>query len=269
MHRHTKKFLLKIFTLSTFIVILFNIWDNLLNASISTTKNTQNKLIFRKANNNWLGKTWVAIATNIGTNHQEGGKLEDSIYKEILSIEEAIWNNASQTEEIIWDNMTLIKEYLSILKTDPKVIIDSSYDKSATLNAYVDQLEFRYKNWVLNQKNLIKQRDIFIASMTNSASEIENLKSKIWTDFTNSNINGSLENIDSYLELKQKFNFAKIYVTYINQFLNQYSFLNTYSRDLASVLIANKDAIIRDAYVVIPKAWWLEALKKFDLIYEQ
>jgi hypothetical protein len=26
---------------------------------------------------------------------------------------------------------------------------------------------------------------------------------------------------------------------------------------------------VRDAYVVIPKAWWLEALKQFDLIYEQ
>jgi hypothetical protein len=58
-------------------------------------------------------------------------------------------------------------------------------------------------------------------------------------------------------------------VTYINQFLNQYNFLNNYARDLAWVLVANKDAIIRDAYVVIPKTGWIEALKKFDLIYEQ
>ena len=269
MHRHTKKFLLKIFTLSTFIVLLFNIWDNLLNASISSTKSTQNKLTFKKANNNWLGKTWVAIATNIWTNHKESDKLASSIYKEILSIEEALSGDASQSADIIWDNMNTIKEYLSILKTDPKVIINSTYDKSSTLNAYVDQLEFRYKNWVSNQKNLIKQRDIFIASMTNSANEIESLKSKISLDFGNSNVNGSLENIDTYLELKQKFNFAKIYVTYINQFLNQYNFLNNYARDLAWVLVANKDAIIRDAYVVIPKTGWIEALKKFDLIYEQ
>jgi hypothetical protein len=150
--------------------------------------------------------------------------------------------------------MILIKEYLNVLKTDPKEIINSSYDKSATLTAYVDQLEFRYKNGLNNQKNLIKQREVFINSMTESNTQIENLKSKIGTDFEGSDIKGSLENINKYLELKQKFNFAKIYVTYINHFLNQYNFLNKYSRDLASVLVANKDAIVRDAYVVIPKA---------------
>jgi hypothetical protein len=90
--------------------------------------------------------------------------------------------------------------------------------------------------------------------MSHANSEIENLKSKIALDFESSNVDGTLENIDTYVELKQKFNFAKIYVTYINHFLNQYNFLNNYARDLASVLVANKDAIIRDAYVVIPKA---------------
>ena len=57
--------------------------------------------------------------------------------------------------------MNTIKEYLSILKTDPKVIINSTYDKSSTLNAYVDQLEFRYKKLSFKSKKPYKTKRYF------------------------------------------------------------------------------------------------------------
>jgi hypothetical protein len=41
--------------------------------------------------------------------------------------------------------MIIIKEYLNILKTDPKELINSSYDKYSMLNSYIDALEYRYK----------------------------------------------------------------------------------------------------------------------------
>jgi hypothetical protein len=103
------------------------------------------------------------------------------------------------------------------------------------------------------QKNIIKQRDVFINSINAASNEISNLKIKIANDFKNGDSKGSLENIDKYLELNQKLNFAKIYISYINHFIDQYNFLNNYSKNLAEVLISNRDAIIKDSYVVVPK----------------
>jgi hypothetical protein len=41
--------------------------------------------------------------------------------------------------------MIVLNEYLNILKTDIKGLLDSSNDRSSTLNAFIDQLEYRYK----------------------------------------------------------------------------------------------------------------------------
>jgi hypothetical protein len=87
--------------------------------------------------------------------------------------------------------------------------------------------------------------------MNSANSQIEILKIKIENDFKNSDSKSSLENIDEYLKLKEEYYYAKTYIIYINHFLAQYNFLNNYSKDLASLLINNKDAIIKDAFVVI------------------
>ena len=211
---------------------------------------------------------WVAISTNIWTSYSQINSLPATIYKEIFSVSDLIENNNTKNE-LIWNNMIIIKEYLNVLKTDIKSLINVSYNKTELLNAYIDQLEFRYTNWIENQKTLTKQKEVFIESANAANTKIETLKLKIANDFTNSNSQASLENIDEYLRLKQEYNYAKTYIIYINHFLNQYNFLNKYSKDLASVLINNKEAIIKDAYVVITDAWWIEALKDFNLIFEK
>jgi hypothetical protein len=71
-------------------------------------------------------------------------------------------------------------------------------------------------------------------------------------DFKNSDSEGSLENINNYLELKNEYNNARVYISYIDKFLIQYNFLNNYNKNLATVLIKNKEAILKDAYLVIP-----------------
>jgi hypothetical protein len=40
--------------------------------------------------------------------------------------------------------MVSIEEYKNILQTNVKQLIDSSYDKPRILNAFIDQLEYRY-----------------------------------------------------------------------------------------------------------------------------
>jgi hypothetical protein len=88
--------------------------------------------------------------------------------------------------------------------------------------------------------------------MTSVNSEIELLKQKIENDFANNNSEGSLENIDKYLELKKEYYYSRTYIVYINHFLSEYNYLSNYNKVLLDTLINNKDALIKDSFVVIP-----------------
>lgn len=272
MHKNTLKFILKTFVLSIVFVIVFNIWNNLINANSKNIEwNTieNNNKNFKKVNSSWIWNVWIAITTNIWTSFKQTKEFPATIYQDIFSLSELTWSWSEAPNEIIWKNMLTINEYLNVVKIDIKQMINNSYDKEAILKAYVEQLEYRYTIWVKNQQKLVKQNNILINIMNNSESKIENLKQKISADFKKSDSSSSLENIESYVKLKKEFYLARIYSAYINQFLQQYSFLNNYAKNQATVLITNKDAIIKDAYVVIPTEWWIEALQEFNLIFTE
>jgi len=88
--------------------------------------------------------------------------------------------------------------------------------------------------------------------MVEANAQTEILKTKINTDYQKRDAAASKENINNYLEQKNKYNYARTYVIYINQFLREYALLNDYNKKLLDTLINNKTAIIKEAYVVIP-----------------
>lgn len=272
MHKNTLIFGLKIFVLSLVFIIVFNIWDNIINANTKNIKSNtieNNNKNFKKVNSSWLWNTWIAISTNVWTYFKQTQEVPATIYQEIFSLSELTWSWSEAPIELIWKNMIIINEYRNILKTDANQLINSSYDKEAILKAYVEQLEYRYTIWVKSQQLLVKQNNVLVSSMENSNSKLEILKEKISADFKKSDSASSLENIDKYLELKKEYNLAKIYINYISQFLQQYSYFNKYAKNQATNLLLNKDSIIKNAYVVIPSEWWIEALQEFDLIFTE
>ncbi len=271
MSKQINKFLAKVLLLSTLIVVVFNIWDNLINANSNKTEtlvNTENYTNFKWVNNNSLGKIWVAITTNVWIQYKKRWEIPATIYKDIFSVNEILKNQISANKELIWANMIAIEEYKNILKTNVKQLIDSSYDKPRTLDAFIDQLEYRY---TINNKNiqtLNQQKTVFTNNMTSVNSKIDSLKLKIEKDFSENNSSESLVNIDNYLELKKQYYYSRTYIVYINHFLSEYNYLNKYNKLLLDTLINNKDALIKNAYVVIPDSW-STLLKKFDLIYDE
>jgi hypothetical protein len=104
--------------------------------------------------------------------------------------------------------------------------------------------------------------------MEDNSQKIENLKEVIDTDFNSFNEEKTWNNIEKYLELRKKYYYAKTYIIFINKFINQYNTLNAYNKKLLDTIINNKDAIIKDAHVVLPDSW-NELLKKLNLIYEE
>jgi len=88
--------------------------------------------------------------------------------------------------------------------------------------------------------------------MEKSNAELEQLKQKIGNDFNNNDAEESLTNIDELLEIKRRYYFAKTYIVFINEFLKEYVLLNKYNKVLLDLLINNKEALIKDASVIIP-----------------
>ncbi len=277
MSKQINKFLAKILILSTFLVLVFNIWVNLINANSDINKTSKNNnsttlnnnsTTFKSVNNNSLWKVWVAITTNIWIQFKKRWEIPATIYKEVFSISEIISNQNTANKELIWKNMIAIEEYKNILKTNIKQLINNSFDKPRTLNAFIDQLEYRYTIWIINAKKLTEQKSIFNQNMIAINWKIEALKAKIEKDFKENNAEESLENINQYLELKKQYYYSRTYIIYINHFLSEYNYLNKYNKLLLDTLINNKDALIKNAYVVIPDSW-SSLLKKFDLIYDE
>ena len=272
---HLKKFLKKVFILSTILGIILSVWNHYYvnwfqkTSYIQENDSLENSVNFQKVNNSAMASISVAITTNIGTSHKLLNSLPASIYKDIMSIEDAMFDKQKAKDEIIAKNMIATQEYRNVLQTSIKNLIWNSINKQELLEAYISQLEFRYESAVNNYNNLIKQRELFLVSMAEADNEIEKIKVKIETDFNANDADESLENIDKYLEEKTRYYFANTYIVYINQFLWEYQYLNAYNKNLLDVLINNKDAILKDAYIIIPDNGWIEALKALDLLFEE
>ena len=169
-----------------------------------------------------------------------------------MSVQEAMFDRKKARDNIIGANMIAVQEYRNVLQTSIKNLIENALNKKDVLEAYISQLEFRYTNTNNQLKKLLEQKNIFEQQMQVSNQKVQSIKQKITVDFNNYDEDASLENIDEYLEEKQKYYFARTYIIYINQFLREYQYLNAYNKNLLDVLINNKEAIIKDAYIIIP-----------------
>jgi hypothetical protein len=76
----------------------------------------------------------------------------------VFSIGEIIANQNEVKDKIITQNMITLNEYLNVLKTDVKGVLSSSNDRASVLNAFIAQLEYRYKVANTNMKQLEAQR---------------------------------------------------------------------------------------------------------------
>ena len=274
MSRQMNKFLKKVFTLSIILVLIFNIWDNLINANTTPKNNTdtqknENKSNFKNIHTPMLWISWVAISTNVWTRFKQINELPVTIYKEVMSFEKALWNNDLAKKELIWNNMLAVQEYKNILQTSIKKLLSNSSDRQSILEAYIGQLEYRYEKWIDHEKTLLNQRAILTQAMEKSNAELEQLKQKIGNDFNNNDAEESLTNIDELLEIKRRYYFAKTYIVFINEFLKEYVLLNKYNKVLLDLLINNKEALIKDASVIIPNNGWINSLKSFWLLFDE
>lgn len=270
MYRKYNYFIIKLIVISSIFVGVFNLWNNFINANeVSTKTISENKEIYNQNNNSQIGKTWVALSTNLWLKYTKRNNANANLYSDILSINNLISNKNLLSDDLLNNHMIMTNEYLNVLKTDIKKLLDTTViDRSELLNALIEEYEYRYENAVLQISLLTEQRNIYINDMNVANSNIESIKNKMENDFNNNDAVSSKENIVSYLEEKNNYYFARVYITYIDQFLVEYQVMNNYNKKIIDTLINNKDAIIKNSYIVLPDTW-LEVLKELELIYDE
>ena len=250
-------------------VVIFNVWLAFFDKEAwkkSTSK--ENKHNYVKTTDTILSSAWVAISTNLWIRYKERSEIPATIYKDVMSVWEIIKNKGEADDNLITKNMLQIKDYLNVMRTDVKGLINKSHDKPLTLKAFISEIEYRYKNAAVSMKALEQQRWILETAIIKNDEKINSLRAKINIDFSGSNTVKTLENIDTYLELKKEYNYSKVYIIFINQFIRQYNYLNSYNKTLLDTLINNREAIIKDAYIVIPDSG-TELLEQMNIIQSE
>lgn len=260
---------IKIIMLTGIFFVLINYFWYFLNASESPNKSTNsNKEKFTSKDIDIIGNVWVAITTNIWTRYKQIQETPINTYKDIVEVWYILWNQNKAKDSLITANMVFLNEYFNILKTDIRSLLSSSNDREFALNSFIAQLEYRYKVGTENITKLISQRNELEKAFETSNNEIENLKSKIWDDFSNFNNSQTLKNIDNFLEIKKENTNVSTYIVFVNKFINYYSILNNYNKKVLDTLINNKEILVKNTQVVIPDTGW-ELLKQLKLLYTE
>jgi len=235
----------------------------------SQNVSTENKYSFESAGDTNLGTIGVAIGTKIGTRMEGSSKnVNTTVFNSVSSVPLDEREAKLIRTEMIQTNMLIIQEYLNLLRTDILTYIEKSSARERDLNTLIAQLELRFRNATISANNLRDYRDKLTTELTTIQGKIDSLKTKIDADFAAFDERSTIQNVDTYLELRKEYQRAFTDVIYINQFLRQYEFLNGYNKKLLDTLINNKEALANQSFVVIPDSG-SEFLRTFRLIYDE
>ena len=212
----------------------------------------------------------AAISTRIGIGYsQNGGNgLSESFYKQITNIWATPQEKTQIRENLITQNMLIIGEYLNLSRSDIKSLLASSSDREKTLDWYISQLELRQNNSLLSLESLEKHKAELLVYISELESAIETVKSDMENNFSNGNSTGTLENVETYFNLREQYTISFTDIVFINQFIKQHSFLTQYNVGILSTLKTNRQAIIDQTYVVVPSTG-SEYLRPLELIFNE
>lgn len=273
MNKHFLKLIWKISITTFVLVFVVGIFSSTI-SSISANDDDSKKVIktnensFQNASNPVLGKTGIALSINVWTRFKDRNELPANLYTEVLTVAELLWDWKIQRAWILAENMELIAEYRNVLKTDIKWLLHNSFDRAQMLRSIVSQFQYRHDLAVDQMRFLINQKTSLETEAKTKEASITAIKAKIQEDFAKADANSTYENIEKYIELQNENTVAKTYTVFINQMINDYAVLNNYTKELLELIVSNKDAIIKDSYVVVPSSG-LELLRDFDLLYDK
>lgn len=277
-HAH---FFQKILVLSTILSVIFYFTNSALSSDtplneskvFSEPEIIEQYAAFENIDTPVLSNVWVAIATNIGTefyssNSSWANSWASIVYDEIISLEDLENNDPKVKQSIITSNMWIIEEYYGFLNNNFKNSLEGTNNREAFLDNAINQLAYRYKNSSNSIKTLESQKQFLQNTIANSNTKIEVIKQKLGTDYAAFDSDAVIVDMDDYLAEKNLVTTANMYLVFSEKFLEQYTFLNNYNKELLDTLILNRNAIVSDSFVVIPDTGDT-TLRELDLLFEE
>lgn len=259
----TKKVLLLGIVLSFLINLIFTYVSSLGGGSSTYAAGNDGK--FQRANVPYLGSTGVAIAMNIGLHEKEKQNTPINLYAEVMPVGEMLADTGFGRKKLISSNMVAANEYLNVLRTDVNKLLDSSADREAMLESFLDQLKYRYTSTNSYLSILSAQVTELQGTVTTSDLAIENIKTSMTTAYKNLDYDKTEELINQYLAEKQKNTYARTYLVFIGKFISTYQILNNYNKVFLDTLINNKQALIKNVTVVLPDSG-TNLMKQLNLV---
>ena len=259
----TKKVLLLGIVLSFLINLIFTYVSSINGGSSTYAAGNDGK--FQRANVPYLGNTGVAIAMNIGLHEKEKQNTPINLYAEVMPVGEMLADTGVGRKKLISSNMVAANEYLNVLRTDVNTLLDSSTDREAMLESFLDQLKYRYTSTNSYLSILSAQVTELQGTVTTSDLAIENIKTSMTTAYKNLDYDKTEELINQYLAEKQKNTYARTYLVFIGKFISTYQILNNYNKVFLDTLINNKQALIKNVTVVLPDSG-TNLMKQLNLV---
>lgn len=235
---------------------------------VSLAAVSANERSFRVVGRANLAYIGVAMGNGIATSGKARLTIPVNLAQDALEMSDILGRKNLAGQDFIGQNMKAIQEYANVLSVNVKALLASSPDRAAVLDSYLDQLKYRYTATSETLSSLSAQVVGTQQSLLVLQKDMDLLKAQIAAAFDRFDATETQSRLQDYLQKQENFIYARSYLVFIQKFVLSYTRLNEFNKTLLDTLINNREALIKNATVVIPDSG-AGLLQSLDLLQSE
>ena len=224
-----------------------------------------NGRLFRAVGQANLAYVGVALGNGIATSGKVRATVPVDLADDALSASDLLGRKNLADQDFIGQNMKAIQEYANVLSVNVKGLLASSPDRAAVLDSYLDQLKYRYTATVEAQSALAVRSAGAQQELAVLQKDMDTLKAQIAAAYDRYDAEGTQARLQDYLQKQESYVYTRSYLVFTQKFGRSYERLNAFNKTLLDTLINNREALVKNATVVIPDSG-AGLLKSLDLV---
>lgn len=222
-------------------------------SSLGFSAQAHNDMNFENANISYIGNTATALSLKLG-GASRSQSINNILWNDAISIEEVLHNPSVGQEKLIASNMLAITTYTNILQTDIVNLLNTSTNRSVALDNHISLLK-SYHTKTRENISIVRDQKNDLQNILQQTSWIQNeAKWVLQNSYKTLEYSGVDNAISEFLKAKNLNNQAKIYMIYLERFEKSYNVLQNKNLKIIDILTQNRDALIKNATVVIPQS---------------
>lgn len=210
---------------------------------------------FLQANTLYLGNSATAISLSIGQKEKERTKIGGTnLSASTISVAELLSHPEDAEDRLISGHMQAITTYANILSTDIAKMLDAADDRQVALDEHISTLKY-YGNTTNDRlKILAEQIADLKGSATTALDESTRAKTTLQNSLSSMNPTWVEDAMKKYTEGKNRENQSRIYIVYLEKFVEMYTKLQSKNKKILETITTNRDALIKRSTIVIPSS---------------